>query len=277
MAALSRDLASQNQVLDQIIQAVEKEHNEAKNAVDFLCILDEDMKEDDEDDDQNRTYFDNDVKVNSPGNMDGNVRVASFEGGRLLYNSVDAPPQISVDHFRPDPTEIRAIMPPKYPEGASKRSLTSVGGKYTSGQGRQAALGQEIADPSASKPTSSKSYPQYEDPKFFASGANLVLDSKQIEKAEKRKTPPADISATTSKIQKQGLSWERSAIQVENFSDEYIWNDLCLQASSVVDMVRTFYNFHPDAMHCHGGSLVDPAVDRTIYENMVSEIPIILK
>lgn len=48
-------------------------------------------------------------------------------------------------------------------------------------------------------------------------------------------------------------------------ADEVIWNVLCCRASGIVQTVRTLYRHHPDC-HEYAGPIVNPDIDREIYE-----------
>ena len=49
--------------------------------------------------------------------------------------------------------------------------------------------------------------------------------------------------------------------------DEFIWNGLCLRALSVVDAVKTFFPFHPDVSGADN-HLMDEFADKTLYETI---------
>ena len=48
--------------------------------------------------------------------------------------------------------------------------------------------------------------------------------------------------------------------------DEFVWNGLCLRATSVVDAVKTFYEFHPDVKN--STPLQNAEADRKLYEDV---------
>ena len=54
--------------------------------------------------------------------------------------------------------------------------------------------------------------------------------------------------------------------------DEFVWNSLCLRAMSVVEAVKTFYKFHPDVINDDEPPLVSELEDREIYDHMVRYI-----
>ncbi len=61
--------------------------------------------------------------------------------------------------------------------------------------------------------------------------------------------------------------------------DEFVWNGLCLRATSVVDAVKTFYQFHPDVAHssCLQGAEADRKLYDDVYESTRSGLQRVLK
>ncbi len=61
--------------------------------------------------------------------------------------------------------------------------------------------------------------------------------------------------------------------------DEFVWNGLCLRATSVVDAVKTFYQFHPDVADssCLQGAEADRKLYDDVYESTRSGLQRVLK
>lgn len=230
-----------------------------KSASKFLCILDQDMKEQDEDEDEE---YEAHPKVPVMPEKVSNIRATMYpEGGArqtLSTVTVRGPPDVDGSASLLKVGE--QMLPPKQPS----RSMRNVR-QRTSG-----ARSIRTAPPKDGVSTQSNATGEEEN-------FDDNLDDGIHGREEGRERIGSDISNGYSILKSERRTTIAKSVAEEIASrdfemrgvaiDEFIWNGLCLRALSIVDAVKTFYTFHPDILES-GIHLIDEIIDKRLYDNI---------
>lgn len=259
-----KDLGSSDciSILDRIVRQADgletsngDNHVVPTRASKFLCILDQDMKDEDEDD-QDKTST-----VSLPQNFDAIRKTMYSDGGaqhvvhKVVVRGVQTGKR-GISSVKVGDQMLPPKKPSDFPRNVRRRTPAST---------RQQTVGHAE--------TSCDEIPDEEE--NINSNANIGADIPCDDDRETQTQPYNPHSDEQKTIVRPPgrtqipLDTLTGAHQANGIAiDEFIWNGLCLRALSIVDAVKTFYFFHPDVSGSNSNHLVDGVSDRALYENI---------
>lgn len=260
-------------IFTQLTAGLNETSKEPGNISKFLCILDDDLKDIDEEEEEENNQLQGRVSEK----IGIGLPVAEHED---ITPSAFYPSSASTKYI----TRVRAIesgprkrqkapkvgaslLPPKRPRGA-----------ITTKESRKPS------DPSHLSPTKYNGNEEEdnminleEDKEETWCSAELEGENispvakNSVSHEDCRAIGPTQQTGTPQKSVHRNFPIPFTSYQPRNltYMDEFVWNSLCLRAMSIIDAVKTFYKFHPDVSDSYK-ELIDETTDREIYDNMVS-------
>ncbi len=244
-----KDLGSENNssILDRIIHQADGAGRAdsgvprgIKSASTFLCILDHDMKDEDEEEH-------NKPSLPPPVHSDiDTIRNTMYSDGGAQHTVHRVVVRGQQPVKRGSSSSIKVgdqMLPPKEPDDVS-RSV-------------RRRLSSEVAPRNIVSPD--------EDSDILVPGEQENVEPRGVQPGKGQGQSPVPVPALI--IQEPPECFLKDLEAKGIAVDEFIWNGLCLRALSIVDAVKTFYAFHPDVLGSHQ-HLIDAISDKSLYESI---------